>query len=78
MQDNDESKDTNEDLPLEGEKLVSNYAEVKTLMLDGKDANEEDSQETKRAGAEDEALSAIPEQLMDSKDVTHDSSVSSP
>jgi len=78
MQDNDESKDTNDDLPLEGEKLVSTYAAVKTLMLHDKDAHEEDSQETKRAGAEDEALSAIPEQLMDSKDVTHDSAVSSP
>ena len=61
MQDND-SKDTNEDLPHEGAKLVSNYSEVQTLMLDQKDAaNEEDSQDTKRAGTEDEALSAIPE-----------------
>jgi len=59
MQDN-ESKDTNEDLH-DGAKLVSTYTEVQTLMLDQKDENEEDSQDTKRAGTEEEALSAIPE-----------------
>ena len=74
MQEN-ESKDANEDVR-DGEKLVSHYTEVQTLMLDQKEGNGEDGGETKRAGTEDEALSAIPEQLMDSKDVTHDSVVS--
>lgn len=74
MQDN-ESKDANEDVR-DGEKLVSHYTEVQTLMLDQKEGNGEDGGETKRAGTEDEVLSAIPEQLMDSKDVTHDSVVS--